>query len=388
MPSKATTFLGAAGLSALLAAGTVVPVCTVRAEPSQAPARSLPASGEELYQTACANCHGANGTGAPHSREAFSPPPPDFTNCNFASREPNADWVAVVQEGGPVRGFSRMMPAFGGVLTVEQSEKIMAHVRSFCPSDAWPRGELNLPRPLFTTKAYPEDEAVWTTTVDAEGRGSVINEIVYEKRLGARSQFEIVVPFGWRELEASATPGDGTDWRSGLGDVAIAFKRVLAHDLESGSIFSVAGEVLLPTGDDEEGFGSGTTVLEPYVAYGRILPRGFFLHAQGGIGVPLDHEKAEDEAFARAALGRTFTSGRFGRAWSPMVEILASRELVSESTTHWDVVPQMQVTLNVRQHVMLNAGARIPLNDSETRDTRYLVYLLWDWFDGGLTEGW
>jgi hypothetical protein len=104
--------------------------------------------------------------------------------------------------------------------------------------------------------------------------------------------------------------------------------------------------------------------------------------------VPLDHDKAEDEAFARAALGRTFTSGRWGRAWSPMVEILASRELVSDSTTNWDVVPQMQVTLNVRQHVMLNAGARIPLNDSDIRDTRYLVYLLWDWFDGGLTEGW
>lgn len=387
--SKKKTPAGATCLAiAGLAAGSLLPVVSSQAETAGLEAAELPDSGQELYELACANCHGADGTGAPHSLRAFEAPPPDFTECNFATREPNADWVAVVYEGGPVRGFSKMMPAFGSVLSVEQARKILGHVRTFCRSEDWPRGELNLPRALVTTKAYPEDEAVWTTTVDGEGQGAVINEIVYEQRFGTRSQWEIAVPFGWRELDPAATPGPESDWRSGLGDAAVGIKHVLAHDHERGSIFSVAGEVILPTGDEEEGFGSGTTVLEPFVAYGQILPADFFLQAQGGVGIPMDHEKAEDEAFARVALGRTFTSGRWGRAWSPMVEVLAEQELVSGANTDWDALPQMQVTLNQRQHVMLSAGARIPLNDTETRDTQFLVYLLWDWFDGGLLAGW
>jgi hypothetical protein len=71
-----------------------------------------------------------------------------------------------------------------------------------------------------------------------------------------------------------------------------------------------------------------------------------------------------------------------------MVELLGSQELVSGADLHWDAVPQMQVTLNTRQHIMLNAGVRMPLNHTADRDTQVIVYLLWDWFDGGLREGW
>ena len=97
---------------------------------------------------------------------------------------------------------------------------------------------------------------------------------------------------------------------------------------------------------------------------------------------------AENEAFWRIALGRSFTEGRWGRTWSPMVELLGARELVSGEPVNWDLVPQLQVTLNTRQHVMLNLGVRLPLNDTDARQTEFLVYLLWDWFDGGFFEGW
>ena len=50
--------------------------------------------------------------------------------------------------------------------------------------------------------------------------------------------------------------------------------------------------------------------------------------------------------------------------------------------------PQMQVTLNTRQHVMLNVGVRLPLNEAESRDAELVVYVLWDWFDGGFFDGW
>lgn len=40
-------------------------------------------------------------------------PVPDFSDWRFAPREANADWSAIVHQGGPARGFSRVMPAFG-----------------------------------------------------------------------------------------------------------------------------------------------------------------------------------------------------------------------------------------------------------------------------------
>ena len=349
--------------------------------PVQRAALSPPKTGKELYQESCANCHGPNGTGAPKSQVAFDVPLPDFTDCNFATREPNGDWIAVAHQGGPTRGFSKKMPAFGDALTVPQLQKIMGYIRSMCPNDDWPRGELNLPRPLVTEKAFPEDEAVFTTSIDVENEGAVMNEFVYETRFGARNQLEVVVPFGYRER------ANGT-WTGGhLGDVAVGTKRALYHSLESGSIFSLTGEVLFPTGADDLGFGSGTTVFEPFASFGQILPAGAFLHAQGGGEIPLIRDGNTDEAFLRGTLGKSFTLGRWGRTWSPMVEVLGARELESGAQTHVDIAPQMQVTLNTRQHIMLNVGAQIPVDDPG-RDTQFTVYLLWDWFDGGFLEGW
>ncbi len=221
-------------------------------------------SGKELYQAACANCHGADGRGAPVSQLGFDDPAlPDFTDCDFAAREPDADWVAVSHQGAPLRGFSEMMPAFGEALTRQQLGLAVSHIRTFCSDDDWPRGELNLPRALFTEKAYPEDEAVYTLDASLEGRGTVSKELVYEQRFGARNQFELVVPFGWNEV--ASTPLQ-SEWTGGLGDIALGVKRAVWHSHRRGSIFSLAGEVILPTGEEEKGLGKGTVVFEPFLA--------------------------------------------------------------------------------------------------------------------------
>jgi len=338
-------------------------------------------SGEELYLQACAACHGTNGQGAPQSQLGFKTPVPDFSDCDFASREPDADWIAVAHQGGPVRAFAKEMPAFGQALSEQQLQKIMDHIRTLCRDDNWPRGELNLPRPLVTEKAYPEDEAVLSTSIDMENEGNVLNELVYEHRFGARNQLEIVVPFGFQESVAG-------NWRGGqLGDLAVGIKRVLYHNINSGSILSVTGEVILPTGDRSTGFGKGTTILEPFLSFGQILPANSFLQLQSGVELPLLRDKATEEAFWRAAFGTSLTQGRWGRTWSPMVEVLGARELESGAVNQWDIVPQMQITLNKRQHIMLNVGVRIPADNAD-RDTQLMVYILWDWFDGGLLDGW
>jgi hypothetical protein len=340
-----------------------------------------PLSGKELYMQACANCHGVDGKGGSVKQLGLQTPPPDFTDCDFASREPDGDWVAVAHQGGPTRGFSTEMPAFGEALTVEQLQKIMNHVRTFCRNDNWPRGELNLPRALVTEKAYPEDEAVISSFIDVENEGALTNEIVYEQRFGARNQIEIVLPFGYSQMP-------GGSWSGGhLGDMAIGVKRVFYHNYNSGTIFSLTGEVILPTGDSATGFGKGTSVLEPFASFGQLLPAGSFLHVQSGLEYPVLQDKAENEAFWRAALGKSINPNPWGRTWSPMVEVLGSKALESGTEVHWDLVPQMQITLNKRQHVMLNIGYRIPVDDT-SRDSQVMVYILWDWFDGGFFEGW
>lgn len=334
----------------------------------------------EVFETTCAACHGTDGTGRDPTRVGFDLPLPDFSDCQFASREADPDWFAVVHDGGPARVFDRMMPAFGEALSDDEIQLAIDHVRTFCQDDSWPRGELNLPLALYTEKAFPEDEALLEVSAAAEGPGAIDHELVYERRFGPRSQIEVIVPYAVQERDS------GT-WRGGVGDLKLAVKHALFHSIDTGSIFSVGGEVALPSGDADRGFGRGITVFEPFAAFGQILPNDSFVQFQGGFELPSDRDQV-DEGFWRTAIGKTWTQGIAGRAWTPMVEFLGVRELETGASNEWDVVPQIQISLSQRQHVMFNAGVKIPVNDSGPRTTELKFYLLWDWFDGGFLSGW
>ncbi len=346
----------------------------------------LPAQGQEtgaeLYQSTCAACHGSDGSGNTPAQLGFDIAVPDFTDCDFAAREPDPDWYAVIHAGGPVRGFDRMMPAFGEALAPEQIQAILDHVRTQCADARWPRGEFNMPRGLFTEKAYPEDEVVLTTTMQGEGRDSLTHEFLWEYRIGAKNQIEIAVPLQLADF------GGSDDLHGGIGDLEVGFKRNLSYNLASGHILSVGAELVVPTGDETRGFGKGTAVFEPYVSWGKLLPADSFFQVQGLLEFPIE-SGFNEEVGVKAVLGRTWTTGGpFGRAWTPMLEVLASKELQGSADTKLDLVPQFQVTLNTRQHVIANFGFRIPASDSSTRETQFVFYLLWDWFDGGVLEGW
>ena len=359
--------------AAVFAAAWLFATAAVAQPSSQSPERS----GRELYDASCAACHATDGRGAPRSRVGFDTPLPDFTDCSFATPEADADWLAVAHRGGPVRAFDRRMPAFGDALSEAELLGVIHYIRGFCSERRWPRGELNLPRALVTEKAFPENEAVYTLRASS---GAFGNEFLYERRLGARTQWELVVPIDAQDA--------GGGWHQGVGDVAFALKHVLFHSLERGRILSAAGEIIFPTGDADHGLGAGTAIVEPFVAFGQILPSDRFVQAQAGVELSTNRSKAAHEAFWRVAYGRTFFEPHFGRAWTPMVELLAAHELENGARVHWDVVPQMQVSLSRRQHVLLNAGVQVPINERRGRSTRFIAYLLWDWFDGGFLDGW
>jgi hypothetical protein len=95
------------------------------------------------------------------------------------------------------------------------------------------------------------------------------------------------------------------------------------------------------------------------------------------------------EGEARLALGRTFAEDEgWGRAFTPQLEILAAHEFARGGAVDWDMVPQLQVSLSTRQHILFSVGGRIPLNDTGARKPSVMFYLIWDWYDAGLLEGW
>ena len=341
-------------------------------------------TGRDIFLRGCVTCHGPDGKGTPKSTLGFEPPStfPDFTDCRATRREPDLDYKAIITYGGPARGFSEIMPAFGEALTPEQIDMVIQYLRDFCRELAWPRGELNLPRALIAEKAFPEDETVLTTAINAKGAPGTDHTITYERRFGAGNQMEVSVPFSFKHQDTGS-------WFGGIGDIALGYKRLIFSSLRTGSILSVQGEAILPTGNRARGFGTGVTIFETFASYGQLLPRKSFLQFQSGVELPADTSRANRAVYWRTLFGKSLNQGMgLGRMWTPMVELLADRELAAGEKTNWDLLPQLQVTLSRRQHIRANVGVRLPANDFGSRPVQVMFYLLWDWFDGGLREGW
>jgi mono/diheme cytochrome c family protein len=338
-------------------------------------------TGEQLFKNACVACHGADGKGQPRDVRGFETEPPDFTDCHLTTPEADLDWNSIIHLGGRARSFNRMMPSFADELDDREIAKIIGYLRTFCTERGWPRGDLNLPRPFVTEKAFPENEAVLTTTIVASHDKGVSNDFLYEHRVGKRGQYEINVPLAFQQ-------GTGGTWAAGVGDISAAYKHVLADSFEHGAIVSAGGEIKFPTGRASKSLGGGVAVFEAFGAFSKTIGSDGFLHVHAGVGAPSDTAKAPKEVFWRAALGRSFMEHRYGRAWTPMVEVLAAREIMAKAEPEWDLLPQMQVSLSDRQHILFNLGVRVPVNERASRGTSVLAYFLWDWFDGSLFDGW
>ena len=129
-------------------------------------------------------------------------------------------------------------------------------------------------------------------------------------------------------------------------------------------------------------------MFEAFGMLDQALPGLGFLQVHAGFGRPANHTLANNEVFFRTAVGKTLVQNGWGRAWTPMVEVLVARELEPAAKVEYDVVPQMQVTLSVFQHIRLNVGMRVPVNERDGRGNAFMSYLLWDWFDGGFFKLW
>ncbi|MDX6458335.1 MAG: hypothetical protein QOE55_2032, partial [Acidobacteriaceae bacterium] len=264
--------------ASLVCIGLALSVSTLllRSQTLRAPKPADPKNGERIYKSGCIACHGDMGKGAPQTSTEFRRPDtfPDFTQCSGTTAEPNAAWKAVIVHGGPSRGFSTIMPAFGQLLSPQDIDDVIAYLRGFCPNPHWPRGELNLPRALVTEKAYPEDEFVISTAANASGAPGFVTDYIHEQRFGVKNQLEVDFPLHNQD--------QNHQWQSGPGDLTLAIKRVMYSNLHTGSILSLQGGILPPTGDSKRGFGSGTTTFEPFVAFDQLFPSNTFVQFQMG----------------------------------------------------------------------------------------------------------
>jgi mono/diheme cytochrome c family protein len=338
-------------------------------------------SGEKIFKSGCVACHGPDATGMPKAIAGFEPPRtfPDFTACDQTTPEPDTAWKAIITHGGPTRGFSQIMPSFSEALTSQQMDEVIKYLRAFCRNPHWPRGELNLPRALVTEKAFPEKEEVISTAVNAHGTPGVMTHIVHEQRFGIKNQLEVDVPITFEDQNHT--------WYGGVGDATIGVKRVMFST--TGSILSLFGGVLVPSGNRARGFGTGTTTFETFAAFDHLFSTNTFIQTQFGAELPRHTQIAPQSIFFNGALGQSFAADHgLGRLWSPMVEFVAARDLVDKAKTDWDTVPQLQVTISRRQHIRADLGLRVPVNNTAGRSTQVMFYILWDWQDGRLNEGW
>src|SRR4030095_2132090 len=216
--------------------------------------------GKELYEKACARCHGSDGKGD-RTDIQLDVRLPNFARCAESAEEPDDQWRLIIEKGGVVFGLSPQMPAYGDVLTRAQIDSLLLHMREFCQDRRWVRGELNFQRALFTEKAYPENEIVVGPRLrrsKEEGAGFVWTNLL-ERRIGPRTEFEFSLPL------TSARVDPAGPRHHGVGDIEIGVKQVLFSSLSHRFILSSGLEVSLPTGADENGLGAGTTAVEPFV---------------------------------------------------------------------------------------------------------------------------
>jgi hypothetical protein len=325
----------------------------------------VPGSVPEIYGQWCARCHGPDGSGKV-AVPTVKTEPLDFTDCRVATGEPAIDWELVIERGGPVAGLSPEMPAFGAALTREQITGLVAYLRRFCAEPGWPSGDLNFPRPILTEKAFPENEVVILPFVShAKGDADTAFRLraVYERRIGRRAHGEIGVPFQSVGVLGSR--------ESGFGDVSIAGKYVIHDDPERVRILTAGLELVLPTGSERRGLGSGTLVFEPYLAGGAVW-RGNYVQAQLKLELPRRNFGDDRELVYNGYIGRD--TAETPDTWTLGIELNGANRAVA-------ITPQIRKGLTRTGALGAAFGVQLPIVRRDEQRVRWVSYLLWDYLE-------
>jgi hypothetical protein len=227
------------------------------------------------------------------------------------------------------------MPPFKSLLTEQQIADAASYVKTFCADPDWVPGELNLPRPLLTDKAFPEREVVIGGRF---GRGASDTTEIFadvEYRLNGLTSVELNVPY-------QDTHPEGGQQASGLSDMNVAINRVVAFSRVNLWLTSVGLELSLPTGSESRSLGTGEIVWEPFVRAGWDWHR---VVIQGQVVLEFPQKTADVNSLIvyRVAVGRYFQPDPRLRI-TPMAEFSSETLLVGSNVgdTKSVVLPQLR----------------------------------------------
>ena len=124
-------------LSLAIAGFVAVCISTIAcsaAEPDAAPSADAgPRTGEQLFASTCAACHGANGEGAEdwmvRDEDGRLPPPP-LNGEGHTWHHSDGVLYGIVSEGGAGIGFGSNMPGFKEELTHEEIIAVLEYVKT------------------------------------------------------------------------------------------------------------------------------------------------------------------------------------------------------------------------------------------------------------------
>src|SRR5207245_11616558 len=174
-----------------------------------------PRRGRAVFEQYCTLCHGSDAKGTGPLAKTLPVPPADLTDCRRTAEDPVEVTEGTIRHGGSYVGLSPVMPAWQGKLTDEQIADAASYVKTLCSDPDWVPGELNLPRPLITDKAYPEQEAIVGSRF---GRGPSKNTETFgtiEYRINGLTSVELTTNY-------LKTRPDGGQPHAGLGDASRA----------------------------------------------------------------------------------------------------------------------------------------------------------------------
>jgi hypothetical protein len=320
----------------------------------------------EMWTAWCARCHAEDGSGR-IAEPTVTVTPMDFTECKVATPEPDADWERAIAKGGLGVGLSPQMPAFDDSLTPAQITAFVSHLRGFCTDPDWPIGNVNFPRPILTEKAFPENEIVLLPAIShySESQAPTITDgtfkVIFERRFGKQSMFELSVPLVTTNSLLTRT--------SGLGDIAIGVKS--AAYFNGSRIISVGVELALPTGDRFKDHGSGALKIEPFVSAGMMIG-GWYWQSQVKPEISTDTVRAGHHLVYNSYLGRDTSNAP--DTWTLGVELNGEDDRVA-------LTPQIRKGLTGTGAIAASFGMMLPLNKREEQGTRWVGYLLWEYLE-------
>jgi len=327
-----------------------------------------PRRGRAVFEQYCTLCHGSDAKGTGPLAKTLPVPPADLTDCRRTAEDPVEVTEGTIRHGGSYVGLSPVMPAWQGKLTDEQIADAASYVKTLCSDPDWVPGELNLPRPLITDKAYPEQEAIVGSrfgrgpSKDTETFGTI------EYRINGLTNVELTTNY-------LNTRPDGGQPHAGLGDSSIALNRVVAFSRENRWLASAGLELGLPTGSHSRGLGAGDLVWQPFARAGWDW-RQVVIQGDAILALPQKNADVKSAIAYDVAIGRYFQPDPRMQI-TPMVEFNSETPLngPSRGETKSAVLPEIRVKWLEWGAAF---GVQVPITGARDFDTRPMFDIFYE----------